>query len=302
MLAFSVFLAFLLYFQSSDANYPQSFAKNNKILIMITSFNFFDHIDPIVQSLNEYVAMCEGGWNPSIIFFSSIQWSAQLYRMFREKSFCYRTNKSIAIKLKVVDPNKKELLSIEHRNYVLNEFKQYDLFIYQEDDMIFKHAHLVAYLAETKILNSIENDEGSVVNQYMIGFFRYGRHVQQKDHRSHSSEQTIFEQEFIEEKPVVTPLCLKKNNHGKNNYLYMKLDGNINQGAWILTQSQIIFLHEKCNFLHQNEKFFYFLNNFRCYFIFIIFIIFIFNIHNNILLFLFIHAFLYLFLYFIYNK
>jgi hypothetical protein len=62
----------------------------------------------------------------------------------------------------------------------------------------------------------------------------------------------------------------------KIHLVFINIDGNINQGAWILTQSQIIFLHEKCNFLHQNEKFcLFFLNYFRCYFSFIIVIIYI---------------------------
>ncbi len=77
-------------------NYPAPNTENNRVLGMILAFNH-DHIDPLMLIFNEYVSMCEAGWKPSLVIFTTVHWSLQMKRMFRQKSFCYRTNSSIPL-------------------------------------------------------------------------------------------------------------------------------------------------------------------------------------------------------------
>jgi len=52
-------------------NYPKPFTANNRILGMVLTYNT-DHIDPLMLIFNEYVSMCEAGWNPTIVLFSIV--------------------------------------------------------------------------------------------------------------------------------------------------------------------------------------------------------------------------------------
>jgi hypothetical protein len=63
-------------------------------------------------------------------------------------------------------------LSQFHRKYAEKEILNYDVFIYHEDDIVFKHRHLVAYLYETKKLHNL-NMEQSMLFDHMVGFQRY---------------------------------------------------------------------------------------------------------------------------------
>jgi hypothetical protein len=49
---------------------PAAFTSNNKILAMILAYNF-NHFESLVRVFQEYVAMCEGGWDPKVVLFVS---------------------------------------------------------------------------------------------------------------------------------------------------------------------------------------------------------------------------------------
>ncbi len=211
---------------------------------MILSYNF-DHIDPIMLILGEYQSMCEGGWSPTVVFFSSVPWSAQIQRLFRQRTYCYRTNTSVPIRISVHDPSISIALGAEHRKYMQNEINNFDAFVYHEDDIIFKHSHLVGYLHETKTLHDLMPENG--LRDHCIGFQRYRRLLKGGDvHGSHYSEQDIIEQELLEEMPNFRPICIKDTP-------YLRVEGNIHQAMWVLTTSQIHLLQEKCSFLNQSS-------------------------------------------------
>jgi hypothetical protein len=47
-------------------NYPDKITTNNKVMGLLLSYDLA-HIDPLVLILNEYVSMCEGGWNSTMV-------------------------------------------------------------------------------------------------------------------------------------------------------------------------------------------------------------------------------------------
>ena len=67
------------------------------------------------------------------------------------------------------------LIGAEHRRFMGGVLDNHDVFIYHEDDIVVKHSHLVAYLAETKRLRLGLGD--SAIRDYSIGFQRYRRLV-----------------------------------------------------------------------------------------------------------------------------
>lgn len=148
-------------------DYPTAYSKHNRVLGMILSFNL-GHIDPLVLNFNEYVSMCEAGWDPTIVIFTTVPWSDTLQRYFKRKAFCYRTNASMPIIMRESDPSIGTSLAAEHRKYTAAEVANYDVFVYHEDDILFKYHHLVAYLFETKKLFDFK-----LARDFTIGFQRY---------------------------------------------------------------------------------------------------------------------------------
>jgi hypothetical protein len=85
-------------FNSSDfmLNYPAPFTANNNIMGLLLCFDFC-HIDPLILIVNEYTSMCEGGWNTSMVLFTSADWTPKLRRYMKYKSYCYRIENFIDI-------------------------------------------------------------------------------------------------------------------------------------------------------------------------------------------------------------
>ena len=134
-------------------------------------------------------------------------------------------------------------LAATHRPIVAKERHNYDVFIYHEDDIIFKYSHLLAYLNETFQLHLIAPHVGLYNN--VIGFQRY-RKIYASNGHSKMKEHDIFEQELFEEMPSFNPICI-------SNHPYLKVGGNTHQAMWIFTSSQINMLQKKCNFLNHSS-------------------------------------------------
>jgi hypothetical protein len=224
-------------------NYPTPNTKNNRIMGMLLAFNNY-HIDPVLIILNEYVSMCEGRWQPTVVFFTTVHWSPTMSRFFRQKAYCYRIQAPIEIRTSEYDVTINIGLGAQHRIYMRKEINNYDVFVYHEDDILFKHAHLAAYIHETKQLHNLLPETG--LYDYCIGFQRYRKIYRNNDIHDSFAEQDIFEMEFFEEIPSFVPDCIKEQP-------YIRVDGNIHQAMWILTQQQVLMLVDKCNFLNQSS-------------------------------------------------
>lgn len=222
-------------------DYPSPHSKNNRILGLILAFNL-GHMDPLTLIIQEYVSICEGGWNASVILFTGVLWSETLRRYLRKHTFCYRINDYVPVIIKEHEPGIGIGLGAEHRKYVSQEIDNFDVFVYHEDDIIFKYAHLVAYLQETKKLHELDPINGLLY--HCLGFQRY-RHI---NFQADWGEHDILEQDLLEETPNFVPICFN------NSDPYYLVQGNTHQAMWILTRQQILQLQEKCNFLNYYSK------------------------------------------------
>lgn len=225
-------------------DYPTAFTKNNRVLGLVLAFNFY-HIDPLLLLLNEYVSMCEAGWQPTVVLFTAVHWSDQLLRYLRQKCSCYRIGKkSIEIRVKEFPPSISTSLAAQHRPYIAEEINNFDVFIYHEDDIWFKLQHLSGYLNETRRLHELEPETGLLHNT--IGFQRYRRIFNGNNIHGNLGDVDLMEQEMLEEMPNFTPICIKDEP-------YLRVGGNIHQGMWAFTRQQIIMMQEKCNFFNQSS-------------------------------------------------
>ena len=109
------------------------------------------------------------------------------------KYFCYRTNESLKIEYSTHDTNLgvKQLfffitiiselyfcsghyLTVQHRPYIAQRIDMYDVFVYQEDDMIITPSHIAAYVDESHFLHEISVKSNLPVDSTkMVGFIRY---------------------------------------------------------------------------------------------------------------------------------
>ena len=53
----------------SSKPFPTPNSDNNRVLGFILAFDY-NHIDPLMLIFNEYVSMCEAGWDPTVILFT----------------------------------------------------------------------------------------------------------------------------------------------------------------------------------------------------------------------------------------
>eukprot|EP01032_Pedospumella_encystans_P025124 gene25124-28404_t len=226
--------------ESIVANFPTPNTKHNRIMAFILNFNF-KHIDPLLLIFNEYVSMCEGGWEPTVVLHTTVNWTSTMHRYMRQRSYCYRKGASINIRVDVHDKSVGTGLSMKHKRILQEELDNQDFFVYHEDDIIFKYSHLVGYLNETKKLHELNPE--SELQSSVIGFMRY-RRILRTETQSNYQENDIFEQEMLEETPDMQQICVKHEP-------YLLLTGNTHQAIWAFTRGQLLYLQTKCKFLEQ---------------------------------------------------
>lgn len=215
---------------NNATSFPMPNSDSNRILGMVLSLNY-NHMDPLVMIVDEYLSMCEGGWDPSIILFSTSDWSPPMRRYITSKSFCYRTNRTIPVQYAIYDQTVGEALSTFHRNVMAHELNNFDVFVYHEDDMILNYVQLTAYLHETKKLHSLIPAKS--FSEYIIGFLRYRRNRRYGDiHHVQWGEAEVLGQELLEEEPKLGHTCI-------HHVPYIHVSGDVHQALWVLTRAQV---------------------------------------------------------------
>jgi len=220
-------------------NFPAPFTSHNRVLGMVCSYNM-DHMDSLYLILGEYVAMCEGGFLPTIVLFTTASYTPPVRRVVKYRTWCYRANASLTLVYKVFEPSISINLASQHRRFMTSEVNNYDVFIYHEDDMIVKFHQLVGFLAEIRRLQTLIPD--TALRDNTIGFLRYRRLPSAHGY----SARDVVEQELMDEEPNFSHICIA-------NEPYLQVTGNMHQAMWIFTQDHINILQEKCNFLNHSS-------------------------------------------------
>lgn len=69
--------------------FPTPYTANNRVLGLICHYNL-DHIDSMYIIFQEYLSMCEGGWDPKIVLFTTADYTPPLRRIVKYRTYCYR--------------------------------------------------------------------------------------------------------------------------------------------------------------------------------------------------------------------
>jgi len=109
MLFYIILLSLLLLtVNSNDENwlekYPAAYTSRNRVMGLILAFNY-DHIDPLMLIMGQYQSMCEGGWYPTVVVFTTVDWSLEMKSYIRQKTYCQRINGSVPIIVDVHPPS-----------------------------------------------------------------------------------------------------------------------------------------------------------------------------------------------------
>jgi len=221
------------------ANFPTANSVNNRILGMVCSYDMA-HMDSVYLILNEYVSMCEGGFSPKVVLFTTADYTPPARRVFKYRTWCYRTNSSLELEYNVHDPSISINLAAQHRRYMSTRVADFDIFIYHEDDMIVKFHQLVGFLGEIKKLQTLIPE--TALRDNTFGFLRYRRLGSVHGY----SARDVIEQELMDEEPSFGHICIA-------NEPYIHVTGNMHQAMWIFTQEHVRVLQEKCNFLNHSS-------------------------------------------------
>jgi hypothetical protein len=208
----------------------------------ILAYNY-DHIDPMFLIFAEYVNLCESGWNPTIVIFTTTPWTPLIRHFVKFKTFCHRTNSSIPVRYSVHSPTISIGLGAVHRQVLFEEIENYDLFVYHEDDVILKHSHVVTYVGETKRLYELMPES---IHHFCIGFQRYRRiRIEPWAIQASYGVNDIVEQDLLEELPNFRPVCIKGQP-------FLRVEGNTHQAIWMLTQDIVKVYHARCKFMNHS--------------------------------------------------
>lgn len=210
-----------------------------RILGMVLAFDN-SRLEALRRSLENYVFMCEAGWDPTVVIYTTIYYSAEELRRLNYMTYCYRTGSSLPLRFSLHDPSIRFDLAGVHRYTLYAEQDNFDLFVYHEDDMIITLQHVVAYTMETALL---EKRFGSnFTSTHSIGFIR----IQREPSPSVIGSEVLCEIPRFMRVSIPSPF-------DRVEYPYVQLRIQVHQAMWMLTRSQVKGLQTRCGFMNQTN-------------------------------------------------
>ena len=215
-----------------------------KILVIIVAFNSLNNIY-LQSQISNYIKTInlELSYEIKVLIMTSESWSNEFYHNFT----LINQHSRLTIDVMKYPIQVGIKLSIYHRKIIENMISDYDLFIYQEDDMEVLHHHISLYL---KYHNNSDFTLNS--NNQLLGFIRYETIEHSTEfhnnnmniHRIHDSNDN-----YLFEYPPAKFMQICYHNEP-----FILDNVNPHQGMYILTKSEILKLQNKCNFFEHDMK------------------------------------------------
>jgi len=248
--------------------------KRGRMLGMILAFDK-GHMQSLRAVLSQYSRMCEDGWDVNIVLASSTAaiWTKNDFDFLKKHGHCFRQGGPIGIQIEQHPKALNIKVAEKHRLTLKREMNKYDVFVYQEDDIVISKEAFEAYLAEVDEIEKLLGSKG--LEEYAPGFLRFrvndleeytpksdvkkqlGAKLPSdfgKDDPGYGSWRFEMSQAWAEELPLQEPLCLPlKPPKDETGVLveqkpYIRLDGNVHQAAFVFTRQQVTLLENKCEF------------------------------------------------------
>ena len=231
---------------TNKSNNNENLLQGIRILVAITAFDFsqIPHLEEVVDS---YLDLCivSGIQKLDLVIYTTVAYSVTLIDLWNTRipTSCKHNNLfSLTI---IVKPYKMRLFLVDcHRYLFYEKLKEYDLFIYTEDDMVVHPKTIAAYLEETQRLQQLVGLEKSV--NYNVGIVRYEynfpSNVVMDDNTRHSTQNVtrVYWEHFT--KPMFTFNSTKKSaaarpipNTPELSHTHIHMT-NHHQGMYLVTQ------------------------------------------------------------------
>ena len=227
----------------------------NRVLGMVLS-GFMDHFESLSLILQHYADMCEFGMDVTVLIDTFTPFSLSMIEYVRKKYFCHRIGEPIAMELFVFNSSARLALSGANRVHISENLDKYDLFIYQEDDIIVTLQHVQSILASRRRLEETLGVKGARI--YGEGFWRYRRNLPKKNWESlykfaggpmsvpprynYSEDKGSLKVPdhrntfYLEEKLDLHPVCIGNSSlSGSQKLPYYIAGSNIHQASFVLT-------------------------------------------------------------------
>ncbi len=221
---------------------PTPYSDHNRIRVYILNYDLY-HTESLLNLLNEFVSMCEGGWEVSPLLYTCANYTTHLRTQLLHKTFCSRTQSYLKVEIKQFDSEVGNWLSIHHRTMMKEDLFHFDYFVYVEDDMMFSYAQLMAHNAETKILASLVGDRA--FDQYSIGFHRYRKRRDMHLKEKQLNGDNIIG-EYADEQSELHPICIENQPYAR----VEPTEGGVHQAMSIITAQQAEMLQKRCNYFN----------------------------------------------------
>lgn len=220
-------------FEGGDASASAAIQerKNLRLLYTITAYDRKQHIH-LLQMLLAVVSMCEGGLRVRVVIYTA---DTHPYTPEQDAEMRQLASTCTGVlggwfELKVVEkPASLRLeMTMQHRAEVKANLKNFDIFVYAEDDIYVELRHVLAYWKHSHILAAAPDGE-----KYMLGWQRF-----ENTGISMGAQQAMWENGLDAWHAIEV---------GGELYVTMV---NPHAGAWIATREELNALHKQCSILN----------------------------------------------------
>ena len=213
-----------------------------RLLAIVFMYNITQTLPNVLKVMTEYVKMCEAGFDVNVVSLntnSMEEWNqANFLKTYATDFYCHRIQAPIGLQSESYNISLGIQVAARSRDILRENANDFDVFLCQESEIFVTLPHLVNYIRETTLLESYESiSVGRVLRRrHMVGYLRTRRN-------NITSIDGVY--------PALFPICLEDRNNLNNTKPYIAVRGDIYQGLFILTKSQLLMLKNDCHFFDQ---------------------------------------------------
>lgn len=126
---------------------------STSILIVVAAYLSKNNVY-LNHGVNRWLDICESGYEVTVLIQTVEMWSINEMNRFRNLCQCMRTNAALPIFFEVFDRDVGLKLTMKHRKTIEINVNDFDLFIYQEDDMAVGSEHIRIFFKYTGLINA----------------------------------------------------------------------------------------------------------------------------------------------------
>ena len=130
-----------------------SICQNTKLLAVIAAYRSVNNVY-LLKVLENYVAVCESGYDIRVVVQTVDIWERDQIEHLRNAHICSNSSNNLVLDIESYDENVKLHLTEKHRYTIMQHLSDYDVFIYQEDDIGITVDHINLFLLHTSRLEA----------------------------------------------------------------------------------------------------------------------------------------------------